>query len=76
MRKLKTFVAVLMLVFVLGLAAPKASFADGGVTQGPNFTQGVPNVAPEGVCGETQGPAGLADWAGIIFQILGNGWNV
>jgi len=94
MRKLKTFVAVLMLVFVLGIAVPQA-FADGGETQGPSLTDPGDGHGP-GMPGEintpgiTQGPGitdtppdpgdvqdpGFASWAKIIFQILGNGWNV
>ena len=90
MRKLKTFVAVLMLVFVLGIAVPQA-LASGGETQGPSITGtaeslGIIECPP--ALGETQGPGitdtppgeistpGFADWAKIIFQILGNSWNI
>ena len=92
MRKLKTFVAVLMLVFVLGIAVQQAFAGDTmtppGETQGPPVP-GEMNTPP----GETQGPSlngitdtppapgevstpGFASWADIIFQILGNSWNI
>ena len=78
MRKLKTFVAVLILVFVVGLAAPQASFADGGETQGPSITgtaesSGITDTPPGEVNsppGDTQGP-GFATWAKIFFLIFG-----
>ena len=77
MRKLKKFVAVLMSVFVLGIAAPQALAGDmnttpttpGETNTPPGETSGPP--AP----GETQGPT-LAAWAKIILQILGNSWNI
>lgn len=91
MRKLKTFVAVLMLVFVLGIAVPQALAGEvntppgetsgppaPGETQGPSITgtaksPGIIECPP--ALGETQGP-GFASWADIIFQILGNSWNI
>ena len=66
MSKLKTFVAVLMLVFVLGLAAPQVL---AGETQCPGALQTPPGET-QTPPGEIQGP-GFADWARIIFQILG-----
>jgi hypothetical protein len=62
MRKLKTFVAVVMLVFVLGLAAPQA-FAGDIAT--PGYTE--PQEAPGDI-----GSPGFADWAKIFFQMFVN----
>lgn len=76
MRKLKTFVAVLMLVFVLGLAAPQALAGD---MHTPGFTEPGEMQSPPGQTetppGDTQGP-GLATWASTIFLILGSVWYV
>ena len=66
MSKLKTFVAVLMLVFVLGLAAPQALAGD------MNEPPGETNAPP----GETQGPPSFADWASVLVQIFGQTWSV
>ena len=59
MRKLKIFVAVLMLVFVLGIAVPQA-FADGGETQGPNLTDPGDGHGP-GSPGQIETPGITAD---------------
>ena len=70
MRKLKTFVAVLMLVFVVGLAAPQAL---AGQIETPGFTE--PQNAPgdidtPGITGEIHTP-GFATWAKIFFLMFG-----
>jgi len=66
MRKLKKVVAVLMLVFMLGLAAPQALAGD------MNDPPGETNSPP----GETQTPPSFADWASVFVQILGQTWSV
>jgi hypothetical protein len=74
MRKLKTFVGVLMLAFVLGLAAPQAL---AGEITGPPAPREI-NTPP----GETQTPprdghtTGFADWASALSLIFGNSWTI
>jgi hypothetical protein len=74
MRKLKTFVAVLMLVFVLGLAAPQALAGETSAPPAPGETQSPP--------GETNSPpgdghtTGFADWASALSLIFGNSWTI
>jgi len=79
MSKLKTFVAVLMLIFVLGLAAPQALAGDmnepPGETNAPPGITGELNTPPAPAPGDTPG-TGFASWAKIFFQILGNSWSV
>ena len=72
MRKLKTFVAALMLVFVLGISAPQT--LAGELQTPPGNTESSPGQT-EAPPGGTQG-TGFASWANMILQICGNGWNV
>ena len=76
MRKVKTFLAVLMLVFVLGLATPQALAGDTLTPPGLTGETQTPPGQLDSPPGTTQGPPGFADWANIIIQILGNGWNI
>lgn len=66
MRKLKTFIAVLMLLFVLGLAAPQALAGEIEIPPGDTLTPP----------GQIETPPGFADWANIIIQICGNSWSI
>jgi hypothetical protein len=68
MRKLKTLVAILMLVFVLGLAAPQALAGETSTPPAPGETSTPP--------GETSTPPGFADWASVLVQIFGQSWSV
>jgi hypothetical protein len=87
MRKLKTFVAALMLVFVLGIAAPQALAGDMNSPPAPapgdvGFPPGdiqTPGIAGDihipGKTGE-MGTPGIAFWATTLVTVLGNSWNV
>ncbi len=73
MLTIKRIAAVLMLLLVLGFAAPRA-FADPGEMNAP---PGQTDTPP----GETQGPpssalglGGLTAW--VVFQMLRTGWNI
>ena len=79
MRKMKTFIGVLMLVFVLGLAAPQALAGDQhtpGVLQGPPAETAPGEVHTPGLAGEINAPPTLADWTKMLIQILGNSWKL
>ena len=68
MRKLKTFIAVLMLVFVLGLAAPQALASDVNST---------PTTPGETSCPPGDGhTTGFADWVDALSTIFGNSWTI
>ena len=67
MGKLKRFVAALMLLFVLNIAAPQALAGDVGFPPG--------DIHIPGITGDILTP-GFADWASALVLILGNSWNV
>ena len=67
MRRLKTLIAVLMLVFVSGLAAPQALAGETSTPPAPGETSTPP--------GETSTPPGFAASAGVLLQIHGQSWS-
>jgi hypothetical protein len=74
MRKLKTFVAALMLVFVLGIAAPQALAGD--MNSPPAPAPGDVGFPPGDIHIPGRAAPGVAFWARTLVLILGNSWNV
>ena len=67
MRKLKRVIPVLMLVFVLGLAAPQALAGEVTTPPAPGETSCPPGD------GHT---TGFADWVDALSTIFGNSWTI